>query len=294
MEKINWKNGKTPINQTNLNGMQEGIEKSCVAVSPTQPTSNESVWIKTGKNRFNGNIKLAWLSSGIIVPSEQNAVSDYIEVIAGLKYTVSTEQTVHSITISTFDENHNFIDTYAVASSNIHTITVDNSTKYIRFWVNYDNQTKITDTVINNLKIMVEQNDTRTSFEPYIDKEIYVKNDNGVFERFYSESEMNKQNYSQTEQKIGTWIDGKPIYRKVFVGTSNTQTNVTIQNHAENIDTIVHAYGQLENSTGMKLTVLSDNQSNVWANNTFTIYINNASIDTYKYKLIYEYTKTTD
>jgi hypothetical protein len=34
----------------------------------------------------------------------------------------------------------------------------------------------------------------------------------------------NQQNYSTSEQKIGTWIDGKPLYRKVIV-TTNTRYN---------------------------------------------------------------------
>lgn len=34
-----------PINADNLNEMQSNIEESCVAVSPTQPTTNEKVWI---------------------------------------------------------------------------------------------------------------------------------------------------------------------------------------------------------------------------------------------------------
>lgn len=100
--------------------------------------------------------------------------------------------------------------------------------------------------------------------------------------------------YSTEEQVIGTWIDGKPIYRKIFTGTSNTQTNATIHNYAENVDTVVHAYGQLENSSGMKLALLADVQSIVWANNEFTIYVNNVVEDMFKYKLICEYTKSTD
>ena len=128
-----------------------------------------------------------------------------------------------------------------------------------------------------------------------MEKKIWWKNDKGVFEEFIDvEKTKNNINYSTEEQVIGTWIDGKPIYRKVFTGTSNTQTNATIHNYTENVDTVVHAYGQLENSSGMKLALLADVQSIVWANNEFTIYVNNVTEDMFKYKLICEYTKSTD
>lgn len=35
--------------------------------------------------------------------------------------------------------------------------------------------------------------------------------------------------YSTTEQVIGQWIDGKPIYRRVFTGTITNSANVRVQ-----------------------------------------------------------------
>ena len=266
-----------------VNGLRE------ISISPTQPTSNESVWIKKGKNKFNKNAIVSnhYINkdTGALISNENYIASDYINVenISQITISASSYPDATAPGLCFYDKNKTFIKGQTIPKQE-QTIEISNNVVFIR--------TSLLNNQLDSLQI--EQGSTVTSYEDYIEKEIYVKNDNGVWERFYSKSEINKHNYSTTEQVIDTWIDGKPIYRKVFEGTSATQTNVTIQNHAENIDTIVHAYGQLENSTGMKLTVLSDNQSNVWANNTFTIYINNASIDTYKYKLIYEYTKTTD
>lgn len=84
MEKFNWINGETALNDENLNAMQEGIEKSCVAVSKTQPTTNENVWIKKGKNLFNKNAITSNCyvnkDTGAFVNSEYYSVSDYINV----------------------------------------------------------------------------------------------------------------------------------------------------------------------------------------------------------------------
>ena len=58
MEKINFQDlpsTDTPIKASTLNTMQSNIEESCVAVSPTQPETNEKVWIQKGKNLSNIN-----------------------------------------------------------------------------------------------------------------------------------------------------------------------------------------------------------------------------------------------
>ena len=55
------------------------------------------------------------------------------------------------------------------------------------------------------------------------------------------------KNYSTEETVVGTWIDGKPIYRKCYVGTPNlsdttVMTPYTIPNsiNCNNIDTLVN------------------------------------------------------
>lgn len=62
-----------------------------------------------------------------------------------------------------------------------------------------------------------------------------------------------KQKYSTEEQVVGTWIDGKPIYRKTFYSTSNEQ-NFSIQ-HGVSIDTVVaiDGYYRMWNTTWFRL-----------------------------------------
>ena len=59
--------------------------------------------------------------------------------------------------------------------------------------------------------------------------------------------------YSTEEQVIGTWIDGKPIYRKTFISTTNEQ-NFNIA-HGVNIDTVVaiDGYYRMWNTTWFRL-----------------------------------------
>ena len=74
--------------------------------------------------------------------------------------------------------------------------------------------------------MQLELGSTTTNYEEYVDKKIYTKNDNGVYEEFINADEV-KNDYSLAETKIGTWIDGKPLYRKVVTGTFGTVTQDT-------------------------------------------------------------------
>lgn len=61
-----------------------------------------------------------------------------------------------------------------------------------------------------------------------------------------------KNSYSTTEQLTGgTWIDGKPIYRKVIdIGALPSTSTKTITNAFSNIDTRISMYGFAESSAG--------------------------------------------
>ena len=109
--------------------------------------------------------------------------------------------------------------------------------------------------------------------------------------------------YSTDEQKIGTWIDGKPIYRKVI--DCGTLPNATTKN-------IAHGISNLNTVTSFQ-TIAKSPSANTWlplpATNTSNIIYNvsaymtntnivitagdNKSIYTQSYAII-EYTKTTD
>lgn len=103
---------------------------------------------------------------------------------------------------------------------------------------------------------------------------------------------LNNPNYSTTEQKTGgTWIDGKPIYRKVFTGLNygggSTNTYINTGATVSNVDTLISVRGG--NSTNKVCVqflgyVMSGDNIQYWTNVTW----GNLNY------LIAEYTKTTD
>ena len=114
--------------------------------------------------------------------------------------------------------------------------------------------------------------------------------------------------YSTSEERTGTWIDGKPIYRKVVVLTSFTAGETVINHNISNIDKVINVSGFAYRRGGdyeilptiVPPNVQSDFQISIYdINNTrFRLYLgrytttgNTALTNLY---IIFEYTKTTD
>ena len=120
----------------------------------------------------------------------------------------------------------------------------------------------------------------------------------------YSCDYINKLNtYSTTEQRVGTFINGKPIYRMVYTGDIANGVKLF-----SNIDDIVRldGYGYLGKTSGDTLKVIlngiASNSPNVLfscfyaIDNTLEFYaVYGGEMTTaYNCKVILEYTKTTD
>lgn len=107
--------------------------------------------------------------------------------------------------------------------------------------------------------------------------------------------------YSEDEIHVGTWIDGKPLYRKVFTGTSIGSISLSGLNIAEAFIDLAHSYIYWSGRyTPVQLTTTSSQNNN----NMAGTYMNSAhtsltleagsNINVTKYIITLEYTKTTD
>lgn len=64
--------------------------------------------------------------------------------------------------------------------------------------------------------------------------------------------------YSTEERRIGTWIDGKPLYRRVIQGNTgsvNLQWSGIVNSKIENIDTLVNLYASLKRENRMRYII---------------------------------------
>ena len=114
-------------------------------------------------------------------------------------------------------------------------------------------------------------------------------------------NEARLEEYSTTEKIIGTWIDGKPIYRKVLnVGTVTTQKTYITHNIA-NLGKLVNLYGTCNRNDNVQ-QIIPGNYAN-WEIYLYDVYSKEVTINfsanqwsrnPYDIVVIIEYTKTTD
>jgi len=110
--------------------------------------------------------------------------------------------------------------------------------------------------------------------------------------------------YSTDETVVGTWIDGKPLYRKVIITNLSDTVNVeTRTNFNSNIRDIIKidGYIRLSDSSNVPLNFYVSSTEYIVTYSDFTSgngrirTVNNSSKYTGKeVKYIVEYTKTTD
>jgi hypothetical protein len=89
------------------------------------------------------------------------------------------------------------------------TITDPNCTQIVIYTWDINNQT-----ITNETWMQLEVGDVVTDYMPYGGYKIYTKNKLGAYDKIYDSTETDQ--YTYTEQRIGTWVNGEPLYRKVI------------------------------------------------------------------------------
>lgn len=278
----------------------EFIKKHGVKISPIEPTTSEAIWFKKGKNLYSGGLVNETISAEGVISYSSNRLRTvkYIPVHSSSTYTISCATTDFRTYVFEYDANKNFIRRIGTSWNNMpYTCTLGSTTKYILviFEKFGDN---ITPMSVSDLQI--EQNSTATTYEPYVEKEILVKNNNGVYEKFYNENDVKKEIYSSTEQKIGIWIDGKTLYRKVLSKTVTTTGASNIPHGIGDIDKVTKFSGYIELPGGVFVPIPQQTSNGsigniqMWTSRANISFNNNVSLSNYTVYFIFEYTKTTD
>ena len=174
------------------------LNNRLVCASPYQPEDGAEVWIQQSKNLFNinGNVNISGAGGG---QTSLNTVSNNVLTAGANTYdTHNVGQKFTNLQGKTFTVSAKILsvgtgtDGYtAIYDNNVlkkglsvqtgqtvtltYTGTTDNIV--VGFATASGTGAQFTD-------IQVEVGNTATGFEPYVDKKIYVKNDNGIYEEF--------------------------------------------------------------------------------------------------------------
>lgn len=200
-EGINWENlpsTNTPITASNLNMMDSAIVNKIVTSSETP--LNAEVWIKSQKNLFDkSTITSGYFvhrGNGATVQNAEWGYSDYIDVegLSNIYIKANIFPTSPSSPGICYYNSSKVYQSGEVVKNAEGSFSIPTGTKYIRY------------------SILLTQNDTLqiVAGNEKKDDGIFYKND---ILNAYQEVLVN--NFSTQETKIGTWIDGKPLYRKV-------------------------------------------------------------------------------
>ena len=106
----------------------------------------------------------------------------------------------------------------------------------------------------------------------------------------------NSNSYSTEEVKTGgTWIDGKPIYRKVVdVGTLPNATSKAVLHNIQNIDSVVNLKLIAKDNSNNIICNFGGKEMSIYVDNLNIIIKNDNNFTGYTGYSVLEYTKTTD
>lgn len=279
------------------------IPNGSLIVSSTEPTGSNrrKVWIQKGKNLLNKYALINAALNEVNGKLEQNntrLASDFLLLKAGT-YTISCDLSRFAYVKYNLDKTFNSFISWNTLPNQI----VLNSDCYIRIEFIGDENGSINISKSDIETLQLEGGSNLTTYEAYIEPKIYIKNDNGVYEEFIKKDE---NAYSTDERKVGTWIDGKPLYRKVIINNGPfVKGEQVFNNGIANVDKIINVYGMARRNDGkdQPLTTTYFNSS-VWnvsifdvSNTKYSLMLGENQVELLQItqlEIIFEYTKTTD
>lgn len=274
----------------NLGYSQEYQNAHNVVVSTTEPTNKSKVWLQHSSNLYNGKYttqQYVRTNNGALASSGNWSATDFIPVDGNTTYTYSgiTNELSALAGLAFYTSDGVFISS---VNSTTYTFTTPANARLIRISLNSETPTNI----------MFNLGSTAIPYEAYVQDKEYILNTNNTYEEFTPQNDV----YSSTEQVIGTWIDGKPIYRFVAKGnfsnhTAGTGFYETHPNVVANVDTLVSINAIRNNNRS--ILYMKNFSNDYWLftyfeQNGFTFSGNMGLTTSDYYVVTLEYTKTTD
>lgn len=328
MDKIDFVNSTQPaLNDTNLNLMQDNIERAINA-----QVSGDTLPIGTLLPFSGTNIPENWL----LCDGRAISRTDYGQLfqVIGTTYGVGDGSTTFNLPNLKgrvpvgIDGTQTEFDTLGeTGGEKTHTLTVDEMPSHNHTFranlsftgsgsdgtgLKQGTDTRPSDTIANR-----GGNQAHNNLQPYIVQKYIIKafqtagtvaqilntRSSSTTDAYSADYINNLSTYSTTETVVGTWIDGKPIYRTV-VNIGQLSSNIGQTNYAHgiaNIDTFINVTGIINNGTEWfnfnSVYRAVDNITydlGLLANKTNITYTTRTDRSAYTGIVILEYTKTTD
>lgn len=197
--------GKSGVTPTSIGDIQVELGETASTYSKYQELNpdnfkNEEIVVGSirSKNMFDKNnviVGYRFGSDGALLADSSYSASQYIKVKANTTYTISRTGTNGSSCVCLYQSNGTFISRTFLNTMTSYTFTTTQETAYIKV-------AELTN-ILGSFQL--EEGSTATNYMPYQNLD-------------------NMENYSTGETVIGTWIDGKPLYRKTYKITNQNQS----------------------------------------------------------------------
>ena len=213
------------------------LGKAEVYVGAEEPTAGEKVWFRKGKNVFNAyssdisyylrntDKEKYTINNSNSIKVEGTGVSwNRLEItISNLK--ANTKYTINSIVTNTTqgyagllcDYGNNsvqYVSNKEKFNAKITIVTDENGKVKLQFYTNYSSTTQNSSAIFS--EIQLEEGEEATTYEAYIEPQIYARNSNGVYEEFTKKSEeglVDYKKYIEFNDKVTT-INACVAYKK--------------------------------------------------------------------------------
>lgn len=162
----------------------------------------EKVWFKKGKNLFDkNNVVLGYeLTGGSPSPNPDWWISEFIPVRPNTSY-FKSGSTTSGAAICYYDKNKKYTTQASLITGSF---TTQSNTEYIRINGRIDEL---------NTNIMIEQGTEETEYKEYVKKEIYLKNNNGEFEKFIEEHDYDSDCYYMAGDSFKYYVKAAAVTR---------------------------------------------------------------------------------
>lgn len=222
-----------------------------ISVGTNQPSDGKRVWFKKGNNLLPTNKYISTTTingvtftnngDGTFNISGTATANKTIEIIPANNFQLEQGQAYYLYSSVPYNTNTFNLSIAMTDNGSLKFMTANSTYTPIaqptqeRLGIYIPNGTTVNAT---NVKLMLVKGNTAPSvYEPYVEPSINVDE-----EEWYNPNNIEK--YSTKEIKIGTWIDGKPLYRKVVdIGTLPNATTKHVAHNISNIGSVVTLRG---------------------------------------------------
>lgn len=181
------------------------LSKAEVYVGAEEPTTGEKVWFRKGKNLCNGINQHCFLTTAANTCNTTTSDTGLAIPVKKGTYTISTKTTQARYRVA-------FVNSFPTGDSvtaysgvnkdgTNESITIENSNNYKYLIVNATDLSSI----------LVEQGSKATSYEAYIEPQIFVRNSNGVYEEFTKNDNVISGQVTATTDNVGRILVPIPL-----------------------------------------------------------------------------------